>query len=155
MQVSLDAGAGGLAQIQAKIEALRVVELLQRLLGALRQVDQLMGGIGGQRGQAVQMRVGHHHQVAGGVGVGVEADKAVLSAQNEAAGGFGLVWTHAVGYGEVDGGDQVAEDAAQVAGPGGEARGNAGARSAFRCGDVGIAPGGPEMVHAGCAVQTV
>ena len=98
------------------------------------------------------MRVGHDHDVAGGIGVGVETDKAVLSSQDEAACGFGLVDAHAVGDGVIDGGDEVAEDAAEVAGPGGEAFWDAGAYGGVRRGDVGITPGTPEMIHRGLSV---
>ena len=106
-----------------------------------------MGGLGGQGCEAVEVGVGHDHDVAGGIGECIETDEAVLAAQDEAAGGLGLVWIHAVGDGEVDGGDQVAEDAAMVAGPGGKARRNAGACGILRRGDVGKTPGGPEIVH--------
>jgi len=79
----------------------------------------------------------------------------MLPAQDQASRCLGLVWNHAIGDSEVDGGDQVAEDAAQVAGPGGQARWNAGARGVIRRGDVGKTPGGPEMVHEGRAAPTV
>ena len=73
--------------------------------------------------------------------------KQCFAAENKAAGGFGLVAGHAVGDGVVNGGDEVAEDAAQVAGPGIESLGNAGAHGAIRRGDVSKTPGSPEMVH--------
>jgi len=152
MQMSGDARAGGLAQIHSNIEAVRMVETFQRLLGALRQIDQLMRGCGGQFGQAVEMGVGHHHHVAGGVREGVQADKAVLAAMDEAAGGFGFFGIHAVGDGVVNGGDQVAEDTMVVAGPGSEARRNAGPCGIVRRGDVGIAPGSPENIHGWVSV---
>ena len=153
--MSLDAGSGGLAKVHAEIESLWAVEALKDLLGKLGQADQFMGGFGGQGSEAVEVGVGHDHDVAGGIREGVEADKTVLSAVDEAAGGLGLAWIHAVGNGEVDGSDEVAEDAAEVAGPGGKAGRNAGARGIFRRGDVGKAPRGPEIVHMnseGCAV---
>ena len=66
---------------------------------------------------------------------------------DKAAGGFSLVAIHAVGDGVVDGGDEVAEDAAQVAGPGVESLGNARAHGVVRRSDVRKTPGSPEMVH--------
>src|SRR5579863_1449458 len=101
------------------------------------------------------MREGYDHDVAGGVGVGVEADVAVLAAMDEAAGSFRLVGAHAVGDGEVDGGNEVAEDAAEVSRPCGQAVGNAGARLGLRRSDVGIAPGSPEMIHEGVPSASV
>jgi hypothetical protein len=106
-----------------------------------------MSGFGGHFGQAVQVRVGHHHHVARGVREGVQADHAVLAAQDQPAGGFGLLRLHAVGDGVVNRGDQIAEDAVVIAGPGREAGRNAGARVARGVGDVGVAPGSPEKVH--------
>ena len=153
--MSGDAGAGGPAEVDTEVEAVGAVDALHGTFGELGQIDQFMSGFSRQLGEAVEVGVGHDHDVARGVGEGVEADEAVFSAMDEAAGGFGLIRTHAIRDGEVDAGDEVAKDAAEVARPGGEARGNAGARCGFRRGDVGIAPGCPEMVHDCCAVQTV
>ena len=99
------------------------------------------------------MRVGHGHHVAGGVWVRIEADEAVLSAKDEPARGLGLLRGHSVGDGEVDRSNQVTENAAQVAGPGCQALGNAGAHRGFRRGDIGKAPGTPEMIHRGRTAQ--
>ena len=84
------AGAGGLAHVHPEIEAMRRVDPFQGALRPLRQVHQLVRGFGGQRGQPVEMRVRHDHHVARGVGKGVQADKAVLPAQNQAAGRLGF-----------------------------------------------------------------
>ncbi len=89
----------------------------------------------------------HDHDVAGGVGESVEADEAVLSAKNEAPCLFGLRGTLSVGDSEVDGGDEVAEDAAKITGPGAKACGDAGAHRSVRRRDVGKAPGSPEVIH--------
>ena len=93
------------------------------------------------------MGEGHDHDVAGGIGIGVEADVAMLAAMNQAASHLSLVRTHPVRDGEVDGSDEVAEDAAEISGPRGESSGHARTRLGFRRCDVGIAPGGPEMIH--------
>lgn len=147
MKVSGDASAACLAKIHSNVEAVRVVEAFQRLLSPLRQVHQLMRGCGGQERETIKMSVWHHHYVAGGVRVCVQADKAMLAAQNETAGGFSFSRFHAVGDGIVNGGDQVAEDAMVVAGPGRKARRNAGPCGIVRRCDVGIAPGSKELIH--------
>jgi len=147
MQVPGYARAAGLAYIQSEVEAVGAIEAFERALGLLRQIDQLMGGFSGQRGQTVQMCVRHYHYVAGGVGVGIEADKAVLAAQDQAAGGLGLLGGHAVGDGVIDRGNQVAEDAVVVTWPSREACWNAGAAGCVGRSYVGITPGSPEMIH--------
>ena len=115
MEMSGDAGASGFADIHAEVEAVRLVDALESLLGALGQIDELVRSFNGQHGEAIEMRVGHDHDMARGVGIGIEADEAVLCAQDEPAGGFSLIGAGAVGDGEVDGGNEVAEDAVQIA----------------------------------------
>ena len=78
MEVAGNAGSGGLAHIEAEVEAVGRVNAFESRLGALGQLDEFVRGFSGQRGQPVEVRVGHDHDVAGGVGIGVEADKAVL-----------------------------------------------------------------------------
>ena len=56
--------AGGLANVEAEVEAVRRVDALECALRALRQIHQLMRGVSWQRGEPVKMRVGHHHDVA-------------------------------------------------------------------------------------------
>src|SRR5579859_4542850 len=77
----------------------------------------------------------------------------MLAAQDEAASRFSLIGAHAVGDGVIDGCDEVAEDAAQVAGPSGETLGNSGALLGIGRSDVGITPGSPEMIHEWLSVQ--
>src|ERR1035437_6517885 len=99
------------------------------------------------------MGVRHDHHVARSVGVRIEADKTGFAAPDEATGSFGFVGSHAVGNGEINGCDEVAEYAAEIAGPGGESGRNARARRGVGGGDVGIAPGGPENVHRSGAAE--
>ena len=79
----------------------------------------------------------------------------MFTAQDEPAGTLGLIATHAVGDGEVDGSNEVAENTSEIARPSGQTRRNAGASIGFRRGYVGIAPGGKENIHAGRAVHSV
>lgn len=150
-----DAGSACFADVEAKVEAVWAIELLKNALRPLCQIHQLVGRIDGQGGQTVDVGVGHGEYMAAVVGVGIEADEAMFTAQDESAGGFGLIWTQPVGDGEVDGSNKVAENASHVAGPRGQFRRNAGARIGIRRSDVVIAPGGKEKIHAGRAVKTV
>ena len=77
---------------------------------------------------------------------GVEHEVGVRAAFEYPDGGFGFVSGHSVGDGVVDGCDLVAEDAAEVAGPGGESFGHAGALTAAVSGDVGVTPRCPEAL---------
>ena len=147
MQMAGDARARGLADVHSKIEAMGRIDAIENAFGTLRQIDELVRGGEGQRRQPVKMRVGHDHDVARGVGKGVEADEAMFGAHDQPAGSFGLVAGHSLQNGVVDGGDEVAEDAAQVAGPGIERLRNARAHGAIRRCDVSKTPGSPEMVH--------
>jgi len=137
----------------AKVEAVWAIKLLKNAFRPLRQIHQFVGRIDGQGGQTVDVGIGHGQYMAAGVGVGVEADEAMFRAQDQATGGFGLIWTHAVGDGEVDGSNEVAENTSHVARPSGQFGRNAGARIGIRRGDVGIAPGCKEKIHAGRAVK--
>ena len=147
VEMAGDACAGGLAEIHAEVDAVRGVEAGEDALGVLGEADQFVGGADGERGEAGFVRVGDDHDVTGGVGEGVEADEAVDSAVNDAGGGFGDRGWGAAGDGVVDGGEQVAEDAAGVAGPGGEAGWDATAHAFIGGGDVTVAPWGPEQIH--------
>jgi len=89
MQMSGDASATGLADIQSKVEAVGAIKLFQRAFRALGQIDQFMSGFSGQLRQPVQMRVWHHHDVAGGIWKSIEADKTMLSTEDQATRGFG------------------------------------------------------------------
>jgi hypothetical protein len=92
--------------------------------------------------------VGDDHQVAAVVGKGVKDHEAGGVALQDAGGLLGLVAGHAVGDGVVGGGDDVAEDAVQVARPRGEGLRDASlAAGAVGSGDVGVAPRGPKAVH--------
>ncbi len=149
MQVSGDARATGRTQIHAEVVAVRMVEPLQHHFRALRQINQFMSSIGGQQAEPVQVRIRHHHHVAGGVGIGVKADEAVFAADDHSCCGFSFFSIHSACDRGIDGGDQVAEDAVVVALPGGKACGNTGPFLAVGRSDVRIAPGSKEIVHRG------
>ncbi len=91
MQMSGDACARGLAQIQSKVVAVGMISAVENPLRALRQLNQFMRGLSGQRGEPVEVRIGHHHHVARRVGIRVEADKAIFPAQNQPARGLCFV----------------------------------------------------------------
>jgi hypothetical protein len=131
------------------------IDAIKNALRLLRQIHEFVRGREGQCGQSVEMRVRHHHDVARGVGECIKADEAMFAAENQPAGGFGLVAGHAVVDGVVDGGHEVAEDAAQVARPRIERLGHARAHRAIRRSDVGKTPGSPKMIHctARCRYQ--
>jgi len=147
--MACDSSACGLAEIQTEVHAVRGIERGQDALGLLRQIHELMGCFYGQGRETRFVFVRDDHDMAGCIGIGVEADEAVFAAEDEAGGHFGLVAVFTVGNGVVDGGDEVAEDAAEVAWPVFEAAGNSGANGFFGVGDVAIAPGSPEQIHIG------
>src|SRR6185437_2863990 len=97
------------------------------------------------------MLVGQDEDVAGGVGIGVEADEAGGAAMDDVGSLLGGLPGHAMGDGVVGGGDHVAEDTVLVfcSGPGGEGGRHAGAGLRVSSGDVVVAPGRPKAVHRG------
>jgi len=108
------------ADIQSKVEPMRAVDLVQSPLSPLRQLDQFMGSVGGQRGEPVEVGKGHDHHVARGIGNALRQIKQCFprSTKPPAASASSA---HSVRDGVVDGRDQVAEHAPQVAGPCGQA----------------------------------
>jgi len=96
MQVSGDTRAGGLAQVHSNVEAVRMVEAFERLFGALRQLDQFRERRRRQEREAVHMGVGHPPSRGRRCRGCVQTDKAMLAAQDEAAGGFGFVRVHSI-----------------------------------------------------------
>ena len=149
MNVIGDAGPGGLTEVHAEVEAVGVVDLAQTALDALGGKDHLLSGFGWKGGEGVDVLVGQDEHVAGGVGVGVEADEAERAAMDDVGGLLGGLLRHAVGDGIVGGGDHVAEDAVLVlcGGPAGERGRDASAGLFVGAGDVVVAPGGPETIH--------
>ena len=65
MDVVCDAGAGGVAQVHAEIEAIGVVDAAERGLGLLGDQHHLVGGVGGQGCEGVGVEVGNDQDVAG------------------------------------------------------------------------------------------
>lgn len=65
MDVVSDAGAGGFAQVHAEVEAIGVVDVAERGLGLLGNQHHLVGGVGGQGGEGVDVEVGNDQDVAG------------------------------------------------------------------------------------------
>src|SRR5258708_1127565 len=117
MQVPGYSRASSLPQVHAEVEPMRPINSFQDALSLPAQVDQLVEVFARHLGQAVEVSVRHHHHVPGSVGVGVQADKARLAAQNQPPRSFGLVFGHAVLDGKIDGGNEIAEDASAVTGP--------------------------------------
>jgi hypothetical protein len=144
-----DTSSGGLAKVHAEVEAVGAVDLAEAVLHALGEQDHLLRGLGRQGGKRVDVQVGQDEDVAGGVGVGVEADEAAFSAMEDVGGLLGGLLRHALGDGVVGGGDHVAEDAVLVFGGGPPCEGgrDAGAGLFVGAGDVVIAPRGPETIH--------
>ncbi len=144
-----DAGSGGLAKIHAEVEAVGAVNLTEAALDLLGGEDHLLRGFGWESGERVDVLVRQDEDVAGGVGIGVEADEAERSAMDDVGGLFSGLLKHAVGDGVVGGGDHVAEDAVLVlgGGPVGERGRYAAAGLLVGPGDVGVAPRGPETIH--------
>jgi hypothetical protein len=147
-----DAGACRFAKVEAHVESARAVNLTQHEFGTLGEEHQFVGRVdrhGGERGEVL---VGHDHDVASGVRVGVEADEAVQPAMDDVDGLFGGLARHAVGDGVVDCGDHVAKDAVLVVRfgrrPGIQRGGDAGAGLRVCAGDVAIAPRRPEAIHS-------
>src|SRR3954463_15501454 len=87
--------------------------------------------------------------MTGGVRIGIQADKTVLAAMDDVSCALGFLGGHAMSNGIVGGSQHVAEYTVFIFGgwPFGELRGHAGPGLGVTAGDVGIAPGSPEMVH--------
>jgi hypothetical protein len=154
-----DAGACGLAKVEAHVESAGAVNLTQDEFGALGEEHQLIGSVGRQGGERREMLVGHDHDMARGVRVGVEANKAVQPAMDDVDGLFGGLARHTVGDGIVDCGDHVAKDAVLVVRfgrrPGIQRGGDTGAGLRVCAGDVAIAPRRPEAIHSPSIVAQV
>src|SRR5271157_2405316 len=120
VDVSGNPGARRLTDVHSKIYAVWVIELSQDGLKTSREQHHLVGGGLGQQIQAIDVLVRHNHDMTRGVGKGVEDDEIQLRAMDDE------------GFPVVAGVEQLAKD------------------TAFRLGDrgdVGIAPGSPEVVH--------
>jgi hypothetical protein len=146
------AGPGSFAKVQAHVEATWLVDFTQGEFSALREEHQLVGSLGWNRSERRQVLIGHDHHMAGGVGVCVEADKAVQAPVDDMGGPFGGLASHAVGDGVIDRSDHVAEDTVLVLGlrrgPGAKCRGHTGSRLRVGVGDVTVAPRRPEAIHS-------
>ena len=149
MKVSGDTGTGGLAQVHAEIDAVRAIELGEDAFHALGKIGHLVRRGRGQGRKARFMRVRNDHDVAGGVGKCVEADKAGVAAVDDVRCGVGSGGVHAGLRGVIGRGDEIAEDAAVIAGPGSKRGRHALAGIGRVSGDVVVAPGCPEIVHGG------
>src|SRR5208283_1741313 len=121
VDVSGYSGAGGFSDVHSKIDAVGCVEMTQNRLHALGQGHHLLGGIGGDLLQLVQVGVGDDHDVSVGVWKGIENDVAVRAAMDDA----GLLVAF---FGS------VAEDAARLR---------------LGAGYVGVTPRSPELIHGG------
>jgi hypothetical protein len=149
MDVVGDAGSRGFAEVHAQIEAIGVIDLTEAALHLLGGKDHLVGRFWWKGSEGVNVLIGQDQHMAGGVGIGIEADKAERPAMDDVSGSLGCFLRYAVSDGIVGGGDHVAEDAVLIfgGGPSGESGRDAGAGLLVGSGDVVVAPGGPETVH--------
>jgi hypothetical protein len=144
VQVFGDAGTCGFAEVEAKVEAVGVVDGADGAFRTAAQTEDVFGDVQREGGERVLVEVRDGHEMTAVIGEGVEDEVGVRAAFEDPDGGFGLVTGCSMGDGVVDGGDLVAEDAAEVAGPGGERIGHTGALTAAVAGDVGVTPRCPE-----------
>ena len=121
MDVSRDSRSGCLADIHPQIDPIRVVEARKMPLHPLRQVHHFVGRLDRQLLQFIQMGERHDHHVARGVRIGVEDDVAVLAAMHDMR-----LWRRLPALGR-----------SQKTHAGG----------LVDAGNVGVAPGSPEIVH--------
>ena len=146
-----NAGACGFAKVEAHVEAARAVNLTQNEFGTLGEEHQLVGRVGRYGGERGEVLIRHDHDVASGVRVGVEANKAMRPAMDDVDRLFGSLARHAVGDGVIDRSDHVAKDAVLVVavgrGPGAQRGRDTSAGLRLCSGDIAIAPGGPEAIH--------
>src|SRR5690349_16270831 len=96
------------------------------------------------------MQIWQYENMPGGVGVSVQADEAGLTTVDDVRCAVGFLRRHAMGDGVVGRSEQVAEDTMLVFGrwPAGELGWHPGARLRVTAGDVGVAPGSPEVIHS-------
>ena len=118
MNVVCDSGARGLAQVEAHVQSARAIDLAQGQFGALGEQHNLIRCVGWDRRERGEVLIRNDHHVTGGVGVGVQAHKAVQAAMDDVCGLFGDLSLHSVCDGVVDGGDHVAKHAVLVLGLG-------------------------------------
>ena len=90
VNVSGDAGARGLADIHAEINAVGMVERAENGFHALGERHHFVGGSGGEFLQLVEVSVGDDHDVAVGVGIGIKDDVAVGATVDDAGLFVGL-----------------------------------------------------------------
>ena len=76
-------GAGGAAEVEADVVALRSERRLDRLERAVEQLPELHALLGVEIARRRDVPVGHDHQVPAAVGVEVEHDVAVLAAVHD------------------------------------------------------------------------
>jgi len=126
---------------------MRPIQPLQRALRGLRKVHQLMCGFNLELCDAVKVRVRHHHHVAGSVWIRIQADEAMLPALHQSACLFRLVDAHPVLDRVIYARNQIAKDAAKIAGPRVQTRRHPGTRSPIRGSHVRKSPRTPELVH--------
>ena len=151
VQVVGDTGSGGLAEVEAEVYAVGVVDVAEDGLNLLCGLHEFAGLGGVEFGERIGVPVGDEQDVAAGIREAVEADEAGFEAGDDEAGSFG-------GFGEtaivcdspLDGADEIAEDAVLIGvRPGFELGRNALACLGRGTGDIAVAPGSPEAIHAG------
>lgn len=155
VQMSGNARSRRLAQVQSEIEPMRPVKLLQRALRQLREDHQFVRRIGVEFGDAIEVRVGHHHHVPRRVRVRIEADETGFTAPDQPSRFLSIVGIHSVLNGVIDAGNQVAEDAVQVPRPRVQARGHTGPRRSIRRRYICKSPRTPELIHIQASPRTL
>ena len=127
MQVPGHARAGGLANIHAEVESMRLVDPLQRALRQLRQVHQFVRSLRRAAPPAGQdARRASPSRVPRCTGKAFRQMKQCFPRRTSPPAASALFAVHAIRNRVVNRGDQIAEDAAQIARPRVQRRGNAG-----------------------------
>jgi len=122
MDVARDSGSGCLSDVHPEVYSIGCVELAQNGLHSLREFDHFMSGFRWQLLQLVKMGKGNNHYVPWSIRVCIQDNITMGGAMDDPR--FDVVsnlW-------------KITEYAAG---------------DLFRCGDIGVAPRGPQIVHGG------
>jgi hypothetical protein len=147
-----DASTCSLSEVETHVDPSRKIDLAKSQLRTLGEIHQFMGDVNRKCRQRIEVQIGQKQQMSGGVGKGVEADKAMLPPVNDVGSFFGGLSLEPMIDGVVDCGDHIAEDAVFVLRFGGRPSAEGGRDPAsglwIRAGDVAVAPRRPEAIHS-------